>query len=174
MNYHPDLIDFFKRHNMYDPVVFKYLETNTMMIDYRDEEQRPSIGCYYQLVDGYLKNIQICIPHVYDEITMLISIHEITHGIENYYKLGQKFKKGIDIEALPILYERLYILERNSEELNKYGDYLDSFIDEKCSEEYNFAIRIREELLKHYHYDMHKMAKLTKKLAKKHAAKTLI
>jgi hypothetical protein len=106
---------------------------------------------------------------------MLISIHEITHGIENYFKLGKKFKEDITLEALPILYEKLYIMENPSDELNEYGKYLDSKITERCQKEYEFALRIREELIENYHFDMHKTSKLVKKLARKYLKKqTLI
>lgn len=172
MNYHPRIIEFFKRHNMYDPEMFEYLQANSMMIDYRDPEQQTLVGCFYKLTkNNILSNIYLNLPYVYDEKTMLISIHEITHGIENYLKLGKKFKEDITLEALPLLYEKLYIMENPSDELNEYGNYLDRMITEGCKQEYTFALRIREELIKNYHYDMHKMSKLVKKLARKYPKK---
>ena len=168
MNYHPRIIEFFKRHNMYDPVMFKYLQKNTTMIDYNDIEQRAYIGCSYLLdKDDKLQSLSLYIPYMDSEETMLISIHEITHGIENYQKLGKKFQKDITIEALPLLYEKIYILENPSDKLIKYGNYLDELILEESAKEYKFALKIREELLKNYNYNMKKMTKLTKKLAKK-------
>ena len=172
MNYHPRIIEFFKRHNMYDPVMFKYLQKNTTMIDYNDIEQRAYIGCSYLLdKDDKLQSLSLYIPYMDSEETMLISIHEITHGIENYQKLGKKFQKDITIEALPLLYEKIYILENPSDKLIKYGNYLDELILEESAKEYKFALKIREELLKNYNYNMKKMTKLTKKLAKKNPIK---
>ena len=172
MNYHPKIIEFFKKHNMYDEEMFKYLQEHSTMIDYNDEEQRPFIGCFYILDRlGRLQDISLFIPYVNGEETMLISIHEITHGIENYQKLGKKFIKDITIEALPLLYEKLYILENPTDKLIEYSKYLDNVINEECEKEYKFALKIREVLLSNYHYDMHKMAKLTKKLAKKYPQK---
>ena len=169
MNYNPKLIDFFKRHNMYDEKTFKYLSSHTTMIDYNDPEQRDFVGCFYILDNNnILQSLVLDLPYVNNEKTMLISIHELTHGIENYSKIGKKFKKDITCEALPILYEKLYINEFPSEELLSYSKYLDNLIINNCEKEYQFALAIREELLKNYNYDMKKMSKLTKKLSKKH------
>lgn len=52
-----------------------------------------------------------------DYKTMLINIHEITHGIYAYKKLNKKYNPNVGIETLPMLYEKIYILENNSEEL---------------------------------------------------------
>ncbi len=172
MNYYEELINFFKRHNMYDEKTFNYLSNHTIMIDYNDPEQRDFIGCFY-ILDKFnrLQSISLGLPYVFNEKTMLISIHELTHGIENYLKLGKKFKKDITIEALPLLYEKIYINENPNEELIKYSKYLDDIIINNCEKEYQFALVIREELLKNYNYNMQKMSKLTKKLSRKYQNK---
>ena len=172
MNYHPRIIEFFKKHNMYDPVMFEYLQENSMMIDYRDPDQQDFVGCFYKLnKNDILTNVYLNLPYVYDEKTMLISIHEITHGIENYLKIGKRFKEDITLEALPLLYEKLYIMENPSDELAEYASYLDAKITKSCQQEYQFGLKIREELIKNYHYDMRKMSKLVKKLARKYPNK---
>ena len=169
MKYNHRLIDFFKRHNMYDKTVFEYLQNNSTMIDYNDPDQRKFSGCFYILnKNDILKDIKLYLPYVNNEQTMLISIHEITHGIENYMKIGKKFIKDITLEALPLLYEKLYIMENPSEELIKYGEYLDKIITEEYAKEYKFALAIREELINNYHFDMIEMSKLIKKLSKKY------
>ena len=169
MKFNAYIIDFFKRHNLYDEELFKYLEKNAMMIDYRDEDQRAMIGCFYVLDEKeILKKIQVNVPYVYDDITAMINVHELVHGIEAYQRIGKKFKKDLTTEALPILYEKLFILENPSEELIKYGEYLDKTI-EMCSEkDYKFALKVSDELIKNYNYDMKKMKKMTKKLSRKY------
>lgn len=169
MEFSPRVIDFFKKHNMYDPKVFKYLGDNTVKVDYYNTEERMFIGCFYILnKKGILTGLRLGIPYAVDDPTTLVCIHELTHGIENYYKIGKKFKKDITIEALPLLYEKLYILENPNEELKAYGEYLDKMIDEASTKEYKFALKVREELVKNYNYDMHKMQKQTAKLARKY------
>ena len=37
MRYNPKVIDFFKRHNMYEESMFEYLQDHSVMIDYDDE-----------------------------------------------------------------------------------------------------------------------------------------
>ena len=169
MVYNEKIINFFKRHNMYDEKTFKYLQNNSTMIDYRNAEERAFIGCFYILnKKEELERLQINIPYVYDDITALINIHEIVHGIENYSKLGKKFKKDITIETLPILYEYIFITESQSSELKSYGRYLDKMIETSNELEYLFALKVRLELLNKYQYNMKKMQKLTKKLSREY------
>lgn len=169
MKYNQGIVDFFKRHNMYEEKMFNYLEDNTTMLDYRDPEQRDFVGCFYvQNKKNILSSLHINIPYVYDELTALIDVHEITHGIENYRMIGKKFKKNITVEVLPILYEKLYILDNNSDRFRAVGKYLDEMIGRDSAEEYLLALKMRDELLKNYNYDMHKMQKLSKKLVKKY------
>ena len=40
MNFNPKVISFFKKHNMYETDMFNYLQENSTMIDYTDEEQK--------------------------------------------------------------------------------------------------------------------------------------
>ena len=169
MVYNEKIIDFFKRHNMYDEKTFKYLQDNSTMIDYRNVEERAFIGCFYILnKKEELERLQINIPYVYDDITALININEIVHGIENYSKLGKKFKKDLTIETLPILYEYIFITESQSSELKSYGKYLDKMIETSNELEYLFALKVRLELLNKYKYNMKKMQKLTKKLSREY------
>lgn len=169
MKFNQYIIDFFKRHNLYDEEVFNYLEKNAMMIDYRDEDQRTMIGCFYILDrNEILKKIQVNVPYVYDDVTALITVHELVHGIENYPKIGKRFKKEMTIETLPILYEKLFMLENPSEELIKYGAYLDKIIESSEQRDYLFALKARDELIKEYNYDMKKMQKKAKRLSRKY------
>lgn len=168
MNYNQRIIEFFKRHNLYEEEMFKYLSENSMMIDYQDDDQRAFIGCYYILnKKGVLERIQLNIPYVYDDATALINVHEIVHGIIYYKKLGKKIKIDVTVEALPMLYEKLYILENPSEAFIKYGEYLDSIIKNNPQKEYKFGLDVREELLKEYDYNMKKMSKKVKRLSRK-------
>lgn len=132
MKYHSKVVNFFKEHNLYEEKMFDYLQNQSTMVDYQNPDERIIIGCYYILdKKGKLKELMLNLPYVYDEKTMLINIHEITHGIENYQKLGKRFKNNITIETLPLLYEKIYIQEVNNEELTKYGESLDKIIEEE-------------------------------------------
>ena len=164
------LIDFFKRHNLYDEEMFKYLQEHTDIIDYRDEDTRVCIGCGYLInnKNNKLERFRICIPKVVDNKTALISIHEIVHGIVGYKNLNKKFKNDIIIEALAFLYEKLFINESNDPSLVKYGLYLDSLIEDNDEEKYKYALFARDYLLMNYEKDYYKMEKLSKKLTKKY------
>ena len=67
--------------------MFEYFSKHTQIIDYKDEEQRCFIGCFYVFEKNKkLTKIYLKLPYIYDEITMLINIHEIIHAIELYKK----------------------------------------------------------------------------------------
>ena len=68
MKYNQNVIDFFKKHNMYDEKTFEYLQDNSLMIDYKDPDQRCFIGCFYvQDMNDILLRLQVNTPYVYDE-----------------------------------------------------------------------------------------------------------
>lgn len=170
MIFNENLIAFFKKHNLYDKAMFDYLSSHTEMIDYKDEKQRCFIGCFYKFNKNILTDIRLNIPYVYDEITMLISIHEIIHAIILYKKLNKKAKISDDCEVLPILYEKIYVEENSSETLKKYQQKLDNLID-KNDQKYFIALAVREELYQNYNYDINKMKKISKRLVKKYKNK---
>lgn len=167
MTYNEELINFFKRHNLYEEEMFKYLQSNTTILDYHDEEQRDFIGCFYTFVNNnILKSIHLNIPYIYDDITMLISIHEIVHGIDLYKHLHKKTKITNMCEILPILYEKIYIEETNNHNLRKYQQELNKRI-KPSEKKYYMALEIMDELYQSYNYDINKMKKISKKLIRK-------
>lgn len=168
MHFNSKLIDFFKKHNLYDEKMFKYFSENCTMIDYRDDEQRVYIGTFYFIdKNKKLLKIHLNVPYIYDDKTMLISIHEFIHAILLYKKIDHKINLGLDREALPMLYEKIYINDVNSHELISYGKYLDSLICNE-DEQYNIGLMIRDELLSIYNYNIYSMDKKAKKLVKKY------
>lgn len=165
MYYNSKLIEFFKRHNMYEENMFNYLQNNTMMIDYNIEEDRAFIGCFYIFLNGKLDKICLVLPYLMDDITTLISIHEITHGIYMYKKLNKKVKIENDIEVLPMLYERIYVNESNNIKLLEFANNLDKKINNE--ERYLLGLKLRDELLRYYNYNFNDINKKAKKLVKK-------
>ena len=67
-----------------------------------------------------------------------------------YKKIGKKFIIGLDSEALPILYEKIYILENPSEELLSYEEYLNHFIIDSDDKKYILALKLQDELINLY------------------------
>ena len=167
MTYHSDLIEFFKRHNMYNKEMFDYFSFNTIMIDYKDEEQRALPKCFYTKdKSNRITNIYMYLPYIYDDVTMLVSIHIITQAILLYSQLNKKIKPDFDLNTLPMLYEWIYAKEKNNPELFKYIDYLDSFISDE-DVDYCKSLAVREELYDSYNQNFNKMNKMSKKLIKK-------
>lgn len=172
-NYYTEFINFFKKHNLYDEKIFNYIKENITLIDYRDEENRQFIGCYYVLnKKEILTKIKIFVPYIDSPITTLINIHEYIHAITLYQYLGKKFKAKKDIEILPLLYEKLYILENPTPELKEYVVKINKSIEENNEEKYTVALKSQEELLKYYHENNPSLKKLqqkAKKLSRKYS-----
>lgn len=168
--YSDKILDFFKKHNLYEKEMFDYLQSHTDMIDYQIEEERDFIGCAYA-INHYTKRLdrfRMGLPYVYDDITALINIHEIVHGIEGYKHLNKKFTPGMTCEALPLVYEKIYIAENPSKELIAYWNYLNSRIKEDSDIQYRFGLSVRDELFSKYVDDYKKMNKMVNKLARKY------
>ena len=160
------VIEFFKKHNLYDEKAFTYLLSNTTMVNYSNPKERGFVGCFYTLNKGILNNIHLVIPYVFDEKTKLIVIHELVHGIELYRRLNKKYDDQNNDEILPMLYEKIYVEEQNNEELRNYQHSLDLQIKEKDTK-YNEALKVRDILYTKYNQNIGKMRRLSKKITKK-------
>lgn len=171
-NYYNEFIDFFKKHNLYNKEMFDYINSNSTKFDYRDEEQRSFLGCYYICnKHNILQKIKICVPFIDSPTTVLINIHEYLHAIELYNKIGKKYQSNDTKEVLPILYELLYFEENRSKELENHLIYLNSKIKTGSEESYKIALSIKNELLKYYREENPNLTKLqrkAKKLSKKY------
>lgn len=166
MVYNNKLIDFFKRHNLYDDDMFNYFQDNSIMVDYRLEETRDMIGTYYIFgKNNKLKSFYLAIPYLDDDITMLISIHEIVHAIMAYDRLNKSLVIDSSCEILPMLYEKIFVLESKSQKASDFLNYLDSNI--RCVEQYENGFILREQLIDYYDYDFKKINKKAKKLLRK-------
>ena len=171
--YYTKFIDFFKKHNLYDKEGFEYLRNNSIMFDYRDEEAISLLGwgCRWNIRNGkYLDKINLIVPFLDNDLTVLINIHEYTHGIMLYKYLGKKLKIDNDIEMLPMMYERLYFLENSTLELAKYEEMYDKTISSDSEIKYILGLKYRDELIEKYNngYDFNKLDRYAKKLARRY------
>lgn len=162
-----EFINFFKKHNLYSEEAFKYLIKNTIYFDYREEDKRPYIG-YHYLTDknSILKEIKLYLPYISDYKTLLINIHEYIHALHLYRRLEKKYKKELDSEILPMLYEKIYLLENPNEILEEFLKYLNTLITENSPQEYKIALLVQEELLKYYIEKKPSFEKLQRKARK--------
>ena len=168
-NPYTEFVNFFKKHNLYDVNIFNYLRYNSIQFDYHDDEKRPYIG-YHYLTDknDILTKIKLYVPYIDSHKTILINIHEYIHGIILYNKLEKKFKQEIDSEILPILYEKIYLLENPSKELEDFLNYLNNRItkDNLNLIQYKIALEVQDEMLKYYNEEKPTFIDLQKKAKK--------
>ncbi len=147
MRYDPRIIDFFKRHNLYDEKMFEYLQDNTWGVCYADPPKARRVGCPVIRYKGRILGFVIIIPDVTNDFTMFIQVHEIAHGIYAYKHLGKKVEDR-KLELLPFAIEKLYANEVQSEAVNNFSQRLDSMVDETSREPYRFALANRDEIVK--------------------------
>lgn len=146
--YYQKFINFLISHNLNNENVLNYWKDNKVQFDYLDIDQREFIGCYFLIIDNKLKQIQIRVPYINDDKTILINIHEYIHLLLTHPYLNKEIILGNDKEVLPIYYEKLYINENKSEYLDNYSKYLDRKIIENNQKEYLLALHLSEILLK--------------------------
>ena len=110
--FNKDIIDFFKRHNLYDKEMFSYIfASQSEPVDYFDSDVNFTIGCRPKLDRlGRIEGFSLTLPYCWDDVTTLVCIHEIAHAIYFYKKHGTKYKPG-EIELFPMIVERLFLEE---------------------------------------------------------------
>lgn len=142
-----EFISFLKKYNIYDEEIINSFFNNAFIYEFETE----TIGfnmCVYAIDnDNHLVDIKACIPYISNYKTMLINIHEYVHYYMMYKKLGQKVIIGRNCELLPMLYEKIFIIEKNNEDLNKYDDYLNQIIKKEKNPDYLYALEYREKLI---------------------------
>ena len=167
--YYKRFINFLKEHQLYNESALAYWKDNKICFDYKDDEKRDLIGCYYLFENDILTKINLIVPFIIDEKTILINIHEYIHFILLYNQLGKKYKIEKDKEILPLYYEKLYIEENKNKELLDYYHYLNESIKQGNIEEYKIALYISDKLLKDYKINnIYKLEKKAKRLIKKY------
>ena len=165
MKYDERIIDFFKRHNLYEEEMFDYIQKNTWGICYADKPKARRVGCY-NIGDKRLLDFLVVIPDQTTDFTMFIQVHEIAHAIYAYKHLGKRFSAPSS-ELLAFVMEKKYAEEIKSESVTKYSEHLDSVIDENDALEYRFALHARKEFMDSFNGDMKTFDKQSGKLLRK-------
>lgn len=152
MTYYEKFLSFLQRHNLYTKESFTFISNYTINIDYNNEEEREFIGCYYTKNEsGVITDFKIYVPNIIDNNTVLINIHEYVHALILYLHLNQKYEIGLEKEVLPLLYEKMYVLEDDAINTKNYEKNIRKTIREINKEEYTIGKKIAEEII--YTYD---------------------
>ena len=173
-NYYYKFINFFQRQNLYNKEMFNYFRNNSILFDYLDTDYHPFIGCFYTTKNKKVNKINLIVPHINGDITILINIHEYTHAIILYQYMNKIFPEDITTEILPLLYERIYLEE------NKYNNILQEHvntINKRIAtynnpevKKYKIALDIQNVLLQYYnngHKDIKELQAKAKELIKR-------
>lgn len=170
--YYNKYINFLIKHNIYNEEILEYMRRNSIKIDYRDKEKRDFIGCFYSTDrNNRITKINLYVPFIDSDITVLINIHEYIHLYILYQYLNKKYQQNKEEEILPILYEHLYFLDNLSKELEDKIKDLNNTITDTSPMQYRIALKSRDELLEYYQKENPSFKKLqekAKKLSRKH------
>ena len=168
MTFDEKLIDFFKRHNLYDKEMFGYIFEHSDQVDYYDPAENFTIGCppktnkYTNKIEG----LRLCYPYIVNEQTRLVAVHEISHAIYWYKRMGKKYNK-IEEELFPMIVERLYLEENRTQSLEVFEDKLDGLITPTAPDRYKFALANREKFEDRELTDTRVFDKKSRKLLRK-------
>lgn len=169
--YYEKYINFLKKHNLYNENILNYMKLYSTYFDYREEEKRDFIGCFYmQDKKNRINKIKAFVPHIDSDITVLINIHEYIHLFILYHHIGKRYQRDKDEEILPMFYELLYYIENPTKELEIKITNLNNEIKENSPLQYKIALQSRNEILKYYQKENPNFKQLqekAKKLSKK-------
>lgn len=171
--YYSKFVDFCKRYGLYDEKIFNYLRRNSFMFDFRDDDYRSSIGARLIYNNGKVDMVNLVVPYIDDDdVTVLINIHEYTHGVIYYKKLGKEYDSDKDInrEILPMLYEKLYMLENmDNTSLVEYENYLNGIVINSDDEVYKLGLACRDHIIDRYSngFNFNRLHKITGMVSRK-------
>lgn len=168
MIYYNKFIDFLKKHNLLEKESFIFISNHTKNINYENYEEREFIGCYYEINEkGKLISFKVCVPEITNERTLLINIHEYIHALLLYNMLNKKCDIGLEKEVLPMLYEKLYILENEEVSMKEYQHQLLETINEIGTPEYIIGNEVSDKLIMHTDEEIMKLNKKAKSMVRK-------
>ena len=145
-----EFISFLKKYNIYDEEVFNSFFRDAFMFDYEDNCDFSE--CVYDVDErNVLIRIKACIPKMIDYRTILINIHEYVHYYTLYRKLGKELKVEIDCEVLPMLYERIFVMEKDNGDLYNYWNSLRNSVLKNDNKYYVYALDVQDDLLDVYY-----------------------
>ena len=136
MTINESIVNFFKKHNLYDKKMFSYFEAYGEMVDYYDPNENYTIGVGHDMRDGKLNRFSVVLPIPVDEISTTACIFHLTEAIEAYKHLGKEFDSKVSVEAIPMLYEKLYVEEANDARLTAHKYLLDTAVTSNSPEKY--------------------------------------
>ncbi len=143
-----EFISFLKNYNLYNKEIVDSFFGDSFRYNYENDRDIIFSECIYIINnEDILVKIRACIPYINDYKTMLINIHEYVHYYMLYKKIGKKVIIGRNCELLPVAYEKLFIMEKNIQELYDYDDFLTKNILCNNDPNYLYALENRDRIV---------------------------
>lgn len=147
MIYYKKFIDFLQNNNLYTDESFIYISHQTTNIDYKNEEERQKIGNTKEIKDGKLKKFKVYVPEITDEKTLLINIKNYAKALYLFTILGKEYKDTITENTIALLYEKIYMLQREDISMKDYNKKVEEEINEIGTKEIKQSHELAELLL---------------------------
>ncbi len=143
-----EFISFLKQYNIYNKEIVDSFYNNSLRYDSEIDGEIGLNMCIYAINDDdVLVDLKACVPCIKNYKTMLVNVHEYIHYYIMYKKLGKKVIIGRNCELLPLVYEKLFIMEKNDDALNRYAEKLDRIIKKDNNPDYIYALEYRDKLI---------------------------
>ena len=169
MIYYKKFIDFLQKYNLLDKESFIFISNRTKNIDYNNYEERETIGCYHKVNDKEtLKDFEVTVPKIIDERTVIINIHEYIHALILYKMLNKKYEIGLEKEVLPLMYEKIYVIENEEISFFKHERALRETINEMNNDEYIIGSKVAEDLIPYKNEKIEKLYNESKRLVREY------
>ena len=172
MTYFDKFVEFIRKHKLYQRDSLAFISERTTYLDYENINERDFIGCYYDVDKfGRVVDFKVYVPKIADEKTLLINIHEYVHAFILYKLLNKNYDIGLEKEVLPLMYEKICILENEEFSLKKYERVMKEVINEINTDEYIIGNEIANVLVPLEDGNLEELNKEAKRLVKVYTEK---
>lgn len=165
---------FLIKYDLYEERSFHYIWDHSVLVDYREDDYQELIGNCSLIIGNNEKLIDIipCLPYLTNDTTVAISIYAYVQALTQLPRIGKKYQEHIFYTyILPMVYEKLYILENANKELLDYEANMIDHLLKDGSSKYETVLKCRDELIDYYtknHTKANQVGKKAKRLAKKY------
>lgn len=86
--------DFFKEQHLYSEEFFDFIKNKVKKLPY--DSDLSWYGCFPLVENGTLKDIGLLVPDIKNEENILVNIHEYTHALDLFNKLGSIYDEQVE------------------------------------------------------------------------------
>lgn len=163
-------IYFLQKHQIYDEKCIRYLQKQSVKVDYQNALNIPLIGCALDIdKKGKLRSFIPCVPYLYNDTMVAIYIYVYVQTLVLIPKLEKKYEENFLDQLLPLFYLKLYLVENANEALWTYDQTIRNILLEDETMQSKTLLQSLDRLIGNYYQEnseAKKMGRKAKRLAK--------